>query len=62
MIENLPAMQETWVRFLGWEDPLEKEMAHQYSCLENPLDRGAWHATVHGVAKVGHELATKPRV
>ena len=27
MAENLPAMQETWVRFLGWEDPLEKEMA-----------------------------------
>ena len=29
---------------LGWEDPLEKEMATllQYSCLENPMDRGAW--------------------
>ena len=35
-------MQETWVRFLGLEDPLEKEMAAlQYSCLENPMDRGA---------------------
>ena len=32
----------------------------QYSCLENPLDRGAWQATVHGVARVGHSLATKP--
>ena len=31
----------------------------QYSCLENRMDRGAWRATVHGVAKVGHELATK---
>ena len=32
----------------------------QYSCFENPMDRGAWHATVHGVAKrVGHNLATK---
>ena len=32
----------------------------QYSCLENPKDRGAWWATVHGVAKVGHNLVTKP--
>ena len=37
-------------------------MAHQYSCLENPLDRGAWPATVHGVARVGHDLATRPPV
>ena len=32
----------------------------QYSCLENPRDRGAWQATVHGVTRVGHDLATKP--
>ena len=32
----------------------------QYSCLESPMDRGAWQATVHGVARVGHNLATKP--
>ena len=32
----------------------------QYSCLEYPMDRGAWRATVHGVARVGHDLATKP--
>ena len=32
----------------------------QYSCLENPMDRGAWLATVHGVARVRHDLATKP--
>ena len=32
----------------------------QYSCLENPMDREAWWATVHGVARVGHNLATKP--
>ena len=32
---------------------------HQYSCLENPMDRGAGQATVHGVARVGHNLATK---
>ena len=32
-VKNLPAMQETWVRFLGWEDPLEKEMATHSSIL-----------------------------
>ena len=32
----------------------------QYSCLENPMDRGALQAIVHGVARVGHDLATKP--
>ena len=43
LVNHLPAMQETWVRFLGQEDPLKKEMANplQYSCLENPMDRGA---------------------
>ena len=45
-------MQETWVRFLGQEDTLERKMATHSSILawENPMDRGAW-ATVHGVAK-----------
>ena len=33
----------------------------QYSCLENPMDRGAWQATVHGVSRVGHDLVTKER-
>ena len=32
-VKRLPAMQETWVRFLGWEDPLEKEMATHCSIL-----------------------------
>ena len=32
----------------------------QYSCLKNPMDRGAWQAAVHGVTRVGHDLATKP--
>ena len=69
-VKNLPAMQETLVRFLGQEDPLEKEMANgnpfQYSCLENPMDRGvpgrpqSKESTVHGVARAGHDLATKP--
>ena len=31
-----------------------------YSCLENPIDRGAWQATVHGVSRDGHNLTTKP--
>ena len=31
----------------------------QYSCLENPMERGAWQAIVHGVARVGHDLVTK---
>ena len=33
----------------------------QYSCLENPMDRGAWQATVHGVTRVGDNLVTKPQ-
>ena len=51
--------QETWVWSLGQEDPLEEEMAthSQYSCLENPIDRGAWWATVHGVPKSRHDWA-----
>ena len=51
MVMNLPAMQETQVRSLGREDPLEKGMAThcQYSCLENSMDREAWWATVPGV-------------
>ena len=32
----------------------------QYSCLKNPMDRGAWQATVHGIARARHDLATKP--
>ena len=41
------------VQCLGREDPLEKRMANplQYSCLGNPMDRGAWQAIVHGVTK-----------
>ena len=45
-------MQEIWIWSLVWEDPLEKEYDPlQYSCLENPMDRGAWWAIVHGVTK-----------
>ena len=53
MVKSLPAVWVTWVRSLVWEDPLEKEIGNplQYSCLENPMDRVAWWATVHDVAK-----------
>ena len=44
-------MQETWVQSLGQENPLEKEMALQYPCLENPMDRGVGWAAVHRVPK-----------
>ena len=33
----------------------------EYSCLGNPMDSGTWQAAVHGVARVGHELVTKPQ-
>ena len=43
-----------WVRSLSWENPLE-EGGHgnplQYSCLESPMDRGAWWATIHRVTQ-----------
>ena len=54
MVKNPPAMQETGVQSLGWEDPLEKRMVThsiQYSCLENSTDRGTWRALAHGVAE-----------
>ena len=44
-------MQETQVQSLGQEDPLEKGMITHSTCLENPMDRGVWQATVRGVAK-----------
>ena len=53
MVKNSPAMQETWVQSLGWEDPLEVDMATHSSILawRIPMDRGAWQATVHEIAK-----------
>ena len=58
-IRNPPAVQETRVRSLGWEVPLEKEMATHSSILacENPMDRGAGQATVHGVTKSQTQLS-----
>ena len=58
MVKNLPAMWDTWVQSLGREDTLEKGMANplKYSCLENPMDRGAWRAILSmGLQRVGHD-------
>ena len=53
LVKNPLAMQETWVKSLGWEDPLEEGMATRSSMLSwrIAIDRGAWLAVVHGVAK-----------
>ena len=53
IVKNLPAMQEPWLRSLGWEDPLEKGTAAHSSILawRIPKDREALWAAVHGVAK-----------
>ena len=52
-VRNLPAMWETWVRSLGWEHSPGGGHGNslQYSCLENPMDRGVWWAKVDGVTK-----------
>ena len=52
-VKRLSTMWETQVRSLGWEDPLEKEMATHSSTLawKIPWTTGAWQATIHGVAK-----------
>ena len=53
-VRNPPAMWETWVQSLGWDDPLEKGMETQASILawRIPMDRGAWQAIVHEVTKI----------
>ena len=52
MVKNPPAMQETWARSLGWEDPLEEEINPlQDSCLENP--RG--QRSLAGYSPWGHK-------
>ena len=51
LVKNLPAMQETWVPSLGWEDPLEKGMATHSSIL-------AWRTPVHGLAKSRQRLSS----
>ena len=59
-VKNLPAMQEMWVQSLGQEDPLEKGMETHSRILawgRNLMDRGAWGATVPGVAKNQTQLS-----
>ena len=53
MVKNPSAMQESWVQSLGSGRSPGEGIGNpiQYSCLENTMDRGAWWATVHGVAE-----------
>ena len=59
ILKNPPAMWETWVQSLSWEDPLEVGMATHSSILawRILMDREAWWATVHGVAKIRTQLS-----
>ena len=59
MVKNLPAMRETWVQLLVWEDTLEESMATHSSVLawRIPMDRGTRWATVHGVPKSQTQLS-----
>ena len=52
MVQNLPAMQETWVRFLGQEDPLEKEMANHSSILVGEIP---WTEEPGGLQSMGSQ-------
>ena len=58
MVKNPPAVPETWVQSLGWEDPMEEGMATHSSILawRIPMDRGAWQITVYGAAKSQTQL------
>ena len=52
LVKNPPAMQDTWIQSLGWEEPLEEDMAtHFILAWRISTDRGAWWAIVHGVTK-----------
>ena len=55
VVKNLPALQETWVQSLGRWPGKGNDNPLQYSCLENPMDRGAWWATV--LQSLRHNLA-----
>ena len=58
IVKNPPAMRETWVLSLGWEDSLEEGMATHSNILDwrIPMGRGAWRATVHGIANSQTQL------
>ena len=57
MVKNLPAIQETWVRILGQEDPLEKGMATHYSILNRriPWTEELGGYSPWGLQRVGHQ-------
>ena len=59
-VKNPPAVRETWVQFLGPEDSPGEENGNpvQYSCLQNPMNRGGWWAAVRGVTRVGYDRVT----
>ena len=63
LVKNQPAIWETLVQFLGWEDPLEEGLATHSSILawRIPVDRGAWRAIVRGVAKSQTRLSDSTR-
>ena len=63
MVKSLPAMQETWVRFLGWEDPLEKEMANYSSILawEIPWTEEPGGLQSMGSQRIGCDLGIKQK-
>ena len=58
-VKNLPAMRETLVQSLGWEDTLEEGMITHSSIFawRIPMDRGAWKATVHNITKSWTQLS-----
>ena len=60
-LKNPPAMQETWVQSLGWDDPLEEDITNHASIpvWRIPMYRGAWQAAVHGVAKSQTRLSNE---
>ena len=64
MVKNTSTIRETWVRSLGWEDPLEEVMANHSNILawRIPTDRGAWRAIVHGVTKSWTRLSDKAQL
>ena len=63
MVKNLPALQETWVQSLGWEDPLEKKMATHCSILAWRIpgtEESSRLDSMDGVTRIRPNLVTKP--
>ena len=58
-VKNLLAMQDTWVQSLGWEIPWRRKWQPTPIFSPGKSHRGAWWAIVHGVARVGYNLASK---